>query len=443
MITSNATYSPPTDRTALDHSEQSQSPTKNKSSSPETNSNLNSNPAVSQLAGMKRRRSEAQTFDAGSFSEIDDPRAEKRPRIKQSKQIPETDLKVALLGGTFLSVGSNTTYGLQKDKPLKKYEEQFLAEVKIPDGLNIRFVKEPAYFKDSSSVTPEDMLKLVTAERDDIDLFIHGTDTMADILLAYTLAGKSGIFVGSMYPSNSPDADGPGNAHDALILAAEIARDENHPLRGHALLVMKGNIFDPLTVRKGHTTSPDTFEAINGEIIGTIKDGRVTIDHLPTRLPVKFDLRNVDKLPHVVTYNCQAADSMAYRRLLIGAALQVETESDIEDFTQHGVYPKILMVEGYGHAKLPAEFVPELAMLARQGVIVVRSTSVPDGEVAVQPDDTENQFLSGGALTASKLRLLLRFAVADARKRGRTLSFAKLQALIDQCQPVISKARPA
>ena len=359
--------------------------------------------------------------------------------------LPKTRTNMMLTGGTFGSKGTDTTYGLDKNQPTAQVWANFLADVEVPDDLDLHFV-DPAYFKDSSSVIADDVLNLVQrkyADKTPIVMLplgvMHGTDTMSDVAFALKLVGIDSLFAGAMYPSNSKHADGPGNARCLLLVAREMdnrRRRGDTTLQGQSLVVMNRKIFDSLTVRKGHTTSPDAFEAVNGPVVGTIEnDEEVRIDHPPQPTPMTFNLEGVRKLPPVTTLDCGSFNSWNRKLALLKHELRFQTTSDEEDGKTNGEYKKILFVKGFGNGKIPEEYLDDLKDLAQQGVLIVRGTRVPNGVVSKQPTDDEYGFICAGALTMDKLDTLVRFAVADARRQNKPMSFEKLRDIVEQFQP--------
>ena len=85
---------------------------------------------------------------------------------------------------------------------------------------------------------------------------------------------------------------------------------------------------------------------------------------------------------------------------------------------------KGIVFAGVGNGSVPLDARPALAEARRRGIVVVRSSRVPEGVVARngEVDDDAFDFVAGGALSPQKARVLLTLALTkttDAREVQR------------------------
>lgn len=209
---------------------------------------------------------------------------------------------------------------------------------------------------------------------------MQGNDTLAYAAFAAKMAGMLGVFSGTRELSASPYAVAPHTAMNALLMA-------------------------------------------------------------PAKFPQHFDLSKVDKLPSVVTHTCRPDDSLNRQKSEIERRLKLDTASAIESKT-HGEYRKVLIVEGFGNGMIPEKLKPflkdlddYLEGLADQGVLVIRTSQVPEGEITDRPEDRENKFINGGHLRADSLGLFTKFYLATARSEQRDVTHEDLRNAVRLIQP--------
>ncbi|MDO4761423.1 MAG: asparaginase [Corynebacterium sp.] len=206
---------------------------------------------------------------------------------------------------------------------------------------------------DSSSMTFADIDEIVTACHDALDdpsvlgvVVTHGTDSMEESAIAVdTFHGDSRpvVFTGSQKPFDHPEADGPGNLFEAIMIAADSsARDIGVLIVfGHAVLPVRG-------ATKWHTTDELAFatnapeEPTRADFVAPVPlaDVRVDIIHAYPGAP----------------------------STLVDAALAAGAQG--------------LVVEAMGSGNVGTAMAVALGKALDQGIPVVITTRVPRGDVS-------------------------------------------------------------
>lgn len=232
----------------------------------------------------------------------------------------------------------------------------------------------------------------------------HGTDTMEETAYFLDLVVKSEkpvVLVGSMRPATAISADGPANLYNAVAVAA------NPGARGRGVLVvMNDEIHSARNVIKTNTTSVETFNSPNRGEAGLVHSGSITwFERMDKRNTAEseFSVKNLDKLPRVdIVYAYANMDATEINAALAAGA-------------------KGIVVAGVGDGNMTKAALDALAKAAKRGVLVVRSTRLPEGMVMrnAEVDDDKLGFVASGELNPAKSRVLAMLALTKTNDPKR------------------------
>jgi L-asparaginase len=224
----------------------------------------------------------------------------------------------------------------------------------------------------------------------------HGTDTLEETSYFLSLVTKSDkpvVMVGSMRPATAISADGPGNIYNGVALVADPRA------RGKGVLVCLNDVFHyARNVVKTDTTSVETFQSINRGPAGLVHTGKIDwfepMDHKLGKA-TEFDVAGLDKLPRV---------DVIYAHANMSADL-------IEAAVRNGA--KGIVVAGVGDGNMTTPALDALTKAAKGGVVVVRSTRLPQGLVLRNNEVNDDQLglVASGELNPAKSRVLLALAL--------------------------------
>jgi len=259
----------------------------------------------------------------------------------------------------------------------------------------------------SQDMTMDIMLTLakrinVLLAQNDIDgvVVTHGTDTMEETAFFLNLVVKSQkpvVLVGSMRPSTAVSADGPLNLFDAVAVAA----DPSATGRG-VLVVMNDWIHGAHSLTKTSTTVVHTFMSPLRGLVGVSTYGKNDFYNTPQwkhTAESEFDISRITKLPRVdilYAYTDMSAD-------LINASVA------------NGA--KGIVIAGVGNGNMNKATLEAAGRVAKQGVVVVRSSRVTTGSVGrnVEVNDDDMNFVASDELNPQKARILLMLALLKPR----------------------------
>jgi L-asparaginase len=231
-------------------------------------------------------------------------------------------------------------------------------------------------------------------------LITHGTDTLEETSYFLTLVVRSEkpvVMVGSMRPATAISADGPGNIYNGVAVAADARA------RGRGTLVSLNDEFHyARNVVKTNTTSVQTFRSVNRGPAGLVHTGKVQwfepMDRKVGRA-TPFSVDGLEKLPRV---------DVIYAHANMSADL-------IEAAVRNGAQG--IVIAGVGDGNMTSQALDVLEKVAKSGVVVVRSTRLPEGVVLRnnEVNDDEKGFVASGELNPAKSRVLLQLALTRTK----------------------------
>jgi L-asparaginase len=231
-------------------------------------------------------------------------------------------------------------------------------------------------------------------------LITHGTDTLEETGYFLTLVVKSDkpvVMVGSMRPATAISADGPGNIYNGVAVAADARA------RGRGTLVSLNDEFHyARNVVKTNTTSVQTFRSVNRGPAGLVHTGKVQWFEPMDRKVGKatpFSVDGLEKLPRVDVIYAHAGMSVDL----------------IEGAVRNGAQG--IVIAGVGDGNMTSQALDVLEKVAKSGVVVVRSTRLPEGVVLRnnEVNDDEKGFVASGELNPAKSRVLLQLALTQTK----------------------------
>jgi L-asparaginase len=238
----------------------------------------------------------------------------------------------------------------------------------------------------------------------DAVLITHGTDTLEETAYFLSLVTKSTkpvVMVGSMRPATATSADGPANIYNGVAAAI----DPGFDARG-VLVSLNDEIHFARNVVKTDTTSLQTFMSLNRGPAGLVNTGKVFwFQKMDKKLgpASEFSVDGVEKLPRVDILYAHASMSAD----LIDAAVKNGAQG--------------IVVAGVGDGNMTTPALDALTKVAQNGVVVVRSTRLPMGQVLRnnEVNDDKLGFVASGELNPAKSRVLLQLALTRTKDPKR------------------------
>ena len=228
-------------------------------------------------------------------------------------------------------------------------------------------------------------------------VFVQGTNSIEETAYFLNLTvhtDKPIVVTGAQRPFTALGSDGPLNLIDAIRVAA------SSKARGAGVLVVANSEINAARdVTKTNTYRLQTFRSRDLGILGYTDPDQIVFYRMPTRrhtINSEFDIANLERLPRVdVIYVFTGA-----RADLATAAVNAGAEG--------------LVIAGSG-AGSTGEMRKELAKLAAQGVVIVRSSRVGDGRVVRDDNWQEPGMVAADNLSPHKAAWLLTLALTRTR----------------------------
>ncbi|MCB1488902.1 MAG: asparaginase [Bauldia sp.] len=232
----------------------------------------------------------------------------------------------------------------------------------------------------------------------------QGTDTMEET--AYLLdrlvdADLPVVVTGAMRGTGVPGADGPANLIAGVRVAASAqARDMG------VLVVMNDAIHLARSVRKGHATSPSTFESPLLGPVGWVAEDRVRIPLIPRRRLRRFTIANPASPPQVALLTLSLGDTP---RLIEAVGSRDFDGAVIAAYGAGHTSQRVLD----GLAALADRMPTVFASRTGVGETHTRSCDFPGSELRL----LERGLIPAYALDPLKARLLLTLLLAEGASR--------------------------
>lgn len=399
-------------------------------------------------APLKSRRSTGpQTRSSTNISQTVDAARSRRAAIPQQDKKTlstsnrgEETIAFFATGGTISATGSEYTYQagvLTGEDCLKGIKRPPKTKIEVMDVASIDS-------KNLSAAHLRDIRKAVLTRLEDTEnpvkaaVITHGSDTLSttafylhSTLPRDLLAQKKIVLTAAMKPSNVANPDGPENLRDAFTLA-------RHSKGRGVMATLAHQIYAPPFFDKKHTTSVNAFGTINSEGVGTVRNGRVSIENEPALPPRTFHVGDSGKLPVVTTIYSEPGVEPQFTIDTIRSAFTNGAEG--------------IVYAGTGNGTINEDVATELKAQAAKGRLVIRSTKVGDGEVIRNGafQDDEHGIASSGMLGPDMARLTAQLGIADDRHRngGEAVNMGRIHKVFDDYQshgnpaPLVTPAPP-
>jgi glutamin-(asparagin-)ase len=303
-------------------------------------------------------------------------------------------------GGTIAGAGASAVNSATYAAAKVGVEKLIAGLPELSKVANVR--GEQVFQVASESLTNDNLLTLAKrvsalSKQADVDgiVITHGTDTLEETAYFLTLTvhtNKPIVVVGSMRPGTALSADGALNLYDAV----NVAGSKDAAGKG-VLVTMNDNIDSGRDVSKNVNIKTSAFSSQWGPL-GMIVEGKNYWFRAPVKrhtMSSEFDIDSISALPPVeIAMGYEGVSSIA-----------------IDAIAKSGA--KALIHGGTGNGSVADRIVPNLQKARADGVIVIRSSRVPDGFVirnAEQPDD-KYDWVVAHDLRPQKARILAMVAL--------------------------------
>ena len=262
----------------------------------------------------------------------------------------------------------------------------------------------------------------------------HGTDTLEESAYFLHLVAKSQkpiVLVGAMRPANVKNSDGAKNLYNAIALAA-------HKDAKGVMIAMGGKILSPRQASKAHTHRLDAFCAPS--VLGSVRDGKVRFAKLP-KLDKLAKLSKLDKKPTTLAKSKKDfALFLPYLKhrapFCVRDCLGLPKVDILYSYSNDGsgVAAKALfahgarglVIAGSGAGSIHQAHKNALKELISQGLIVVISSRINAGSVALKEADKKAGFISAGELNPQKARVLLMLCLTCTSDKAKIQEYFEI-----------------
>ena len=253
-------------------------------------------------------------------------------------------------------------------------------------------------------VTPDDLLRLAQAieerlRRPDVDglVWVQGTNAVEETAYFLNLTVRSDkpvVVTGAQRPITALGADGPMNLINSIRVAGAAEA------RGKGVLVVANDEINAARdVTKTSTYRLHTYRSRDLGVLGYADPDRIVFYRAPTRRHTtqsEFDVSGLTSLPRVDVIYIHAGARPDVARAVAGLGAPG------------------LVIAGTGPGTL-GELRAELAAIAAEGVVVVRSARVGEGRVVREDNWQEPGMVAADTLNPQKAALLLALALTRTR----------------------------
>lgn len=225
--------------------------------------------------------------------------------------------------------------------------------------------------RSSFALTPQDMTTILTAVRDELAdadvagvVITHGTDTLEEtayLLQLFHRDARPVVLTGAIRPADDANADGPGNLHEAILVATAPA--SRH--RG-VLISFAGQVFAAAGTVKVDTTALTAFGSPGCGALGSVSGNDVTFSAA------------ANESPHSLLGAC--SPDLASTRVDIVALYPGADDTALRACAQAGA--QALVLEGTGSGNAPPSLTTAIADLSAAGVVIALSSRVHRGSIA-------------------------------------------------------------
>ena len=303
-------------------------------------------------------------------------------------------------GGTIAGAGASAVNSATYAAAKVGVEKLIAGLPELAKVANVR--GEQVFQVASESLTNDNLLTLAKrvsalSKQPEVDgiVITHGTDTLEETAYFLTLTvhtAKPIVVVGSMRPGTALSADGALNLYDAVNVAGS-----KDAMGKGVLVTMNDNIDSGRDVSKNVNIKTNAFSSQWGAL-GMIVEGKNYWFRAPVKrhtMNSEFDIDSINALPPVeIAMGYEGVSSVA-----------------IDAIAKSGA--KALIHGGTGNGSVADRIVPNLQKARADGVVVIRSSRVPDGFVirnAEQPDD-KYDWVVAHDLRPQKARILAMVAL--------------------------------